>query len=38
MRILITGVHGFVGGNLVKALKRIMKFMGWTLLRQKKWE
>ena len=22
MRILITGVHGFVGGNLVKALKK----------------
>ena len=21
MRILITGIHGFVGGNLVKALK-----------------
>ncbi len=36
MKILITGIHGFVGGNIVKPWDGIMKFMVSTLLLRKK--
>ena len=36
MRILITGVHGFVGGNLVKALKKDNEIYGLDIVAPEK--
>ena len=36
MNILITGVHGFVGSNLVKALSPENTIMVWTLWLQRR--
>lgn len=36
MRILITGVHGFVGGNLVKALKEDNEIYGLDIIAPEK--
>lgn len=36
MRILITGVHGFVGSNLVKALKKENKIYGLDIVSPEK--
>ena len=36
MRILITGIHGFVGGNLVKALKEENEIYGLDIVAPEK--
>ena len=36
MNILVTGIHGFVGSNLVLSLKEKLFFMGWILFLLKK--
>ena len=36
MKILITGIHGFVGGNLVKALGQSNEIYGLDIIMSEK--